>query len=62
MSNKQNETITLTEHYKVLAEKDMEIELLKQRLANANNMTKSYMNEFEKRGLVYKPNKETQQC
>ena len=62
MSIKQEETITLVEHHKALAEKDLEIVLLKQRLANANNMTKSYMNEFEKRGLAYKPNKEAQQC
>lgn len=55
MSNKQNETITLTEHYKVLAEKDMEIELLKQRLVNAQRMINSYANDFQKHGLAYKP-------
>lgn len=55
MTIKQEETITLVEHHKILAEKDLEIVLLKQRLANANNMVKSYMNEFEKRGLVYVP-------
>ena len=62
MTIKKEETITLVEHHKALAEKDLEVLMLKQRYENANNMAKSYMAEFEKRGLVYKPNKETQQC
>jgi hypothetical protein len=50
-----NETISKVEHYKILAEKDLQIHQLEQRLKGANNMTKSYMGEFEKRGLVYIP-------
>jgi hypothetical protein len=61
MSIKQKETISLIEHFAVVAEKDLEIVLLKQRLANANNMVKSYMNEFEKRGLAYVPHVQTKQ-
>lgn len=61
MTIKQEETITLVEHHKALAEKDLEIVLLKQRLENANNMAKSYMNEFEKRGLAYVPHIQTEQ-
>lgn len=60
MTIKQKETITLVEHHKALAEKDLEIVLLKQRYENANNMAKSYMNEFEKRGLAYVPYTQTE--
>lgn len=52
---KDNETISVTDYYKAMAEKDLEIFQLKQRLKNANNMTMSYMAEFEKRGLMYSP-------
>ena len=55
MTIKKEETITLVEHHKALAEKDLEILMLKQRYENANNIAKSYMVEFEKRGLIYLP-------
>lgn len=61
MSIKKEETISLIEHFAIVAEKDLEIVLLKQRYENANNMAKSYMNEFEKRGLVYVPYTQTEQ-
>lgn len=61
MSIKQEETISLIEHFAIVAEKDLEIVLLKQRYENANNMAKSYMNEFEKRGLAYVPHIQTEQ-
>ncbi len=38
-----------------LADKNLEISLLQQRYKNANNLALQYMNEFEKRGLVYIP-------
>lgn len=38
MTIKQEETITLVEHHKILAEKDLEILLLKKRLVNAQRM------------------------
>lgn len=60
MSIKKEETISLIGHFAVVAEKDLEIVLLKQRLANADNMVKSYMNEFEKRGLAYVPHIQTE--
>lgn len=60
MSIKQEETISLIEHFAIVAEKDLEIVLLKQRYENANNMAKSYMNEFEKRGLAYVPYTQTE--
>lgn len=52
---KDNETISVTDHYKAMAEKDLEIRQLKQRYDNANSMAKSYMEEFAKRGLAYNP-------
>lgn len=58
---KDNETISVTDHYKAMAEKDLEIRLLKQRYDNANSMAKSYMNEFAKRGLSYVPHSQTEQ-
>lgn len=50
------ETISKTEHYRILAEKDLEIFQLQQRLNNANQMNKSYVDEFQKHGLAYKQN------
>ena len=58
---KDNETISVTDHYKAMAEKDLEIFQLKQRLSNADSMAKSYMNEFAKRGLAYMPHSQTEQ-
>lgn len=57
----EKEQITVEEHYKILAEKDLQILLLKQRLDNATALTKSYADEFAKRGLVYIPHPQTQQ-
>ena len=42
-------------YYRILAEKDLQIKQLEGRWKSANKMCISYMNEFEKRGLVYKP-------
>lgn len=55
MSIKQKETISLIEHFAIVAEKDLEIELLKQRLVNAQRMINSYASDFQKHGLAYKP-------
>lgn len=52
---KDTETISVTDHYKAIAEKDLQIFQLEQRLKNANNMAQCYVAEFEKRGLVYDP-------
>jgi hypothetical protein len=43
------------EYYRILAEKDLQIKQLEDRWKSANKMCTSYMNEFEKRGLVYNP-------
>lgn len=55
MTIKQEETISLIEHFAIVAEKDLEIVLLKQRLVNAQRTINSYANDFQKHGLAYKP-------
>ncbi len=50
------EAVSTIEHHRILAEKDLEIFQLQQRLNNATQINKSYMDEFQKRGLAYKHN------
>lgn len=57
----EKEQITVEEHYKILAEKELQILLLKQRLDNATALAKSYADEFAKRGMVYMPHSQTEQ-